>query len=56
LVYCKVDVSKYTKDKSNDNKYSMLNFKDIENELCANKKLIDMTNGREDGESSGSDS
>ena len=34
----------------------MLNFKDIENELCANKKLIDMTNGREDGESSGSDS
>ena len=58
LVYCKIDVSKYVKDKKldNNNEYTLLNFKEIENELSNNKKLIDMTNGREDGESSGSDS
>lgn len=58
LVYCKIDVSKYVKDKKidNNNGYTLLNFKEIENELSNNKKLIDMTNGREDGESSGSDS
>jgi len=57
LVYCKIDVSKYIKDKKeNNNEYTLLNFKEIENELSNNKKLIDMTNGRDDGESSGSDS
>jgi len=58
LVYCKIDVSKYVKDKKADPDcgYSLLNFKEIENELSNNKKLIDMTNGREDGASSASDS
>lgn len=58
LVYCKIDVSKYVKDKrpEGENQYSLLNFKEIENELSSNKKLIDMTNGKDDGESSGSDS
>lgn len=56
LVYCKIDVSKYYKDKKPDSDYCLINYKEIENELSSNKKLIDMTNGREDGESSGSDS
>lgn len=57
LVYCKIDVSKYVKDKRPDAEgYQLLNFKDLENELSSNKKLIDMTNGKDDGDDSGSDS
>ena len=50
-------VRPHARDKpEGENQYQLLNFKEIENELSSNKKLIDMTNGKDDGESSGSDS
>ena len=39
-----------------DAEYAKLSALEIERELTDNKKLIAMTSGREDGESSGSDS
>ena len=36
--------------------FDKLNAGDLEKELTQNKELIKMTNGREDGASSGSDS
>ena len=52
LCYCKIEVNKGGKDEA----YKQVSAKDLEKELTTNHKLISMTNGREDGESSGSDS
>jgi hypothetical protein len=39
-----------------DGDYLKINANDLEKELTNNKKLIQMTTGHDDGESSGSDS
>jgi hypothetical protein len=61
IVYCKIDVHQSIKhikkaEGEEEAEYSKINAHDLEKELAANKKLISMTNGRDDGESSGSDS
>ena len=56
LCYCKIDVTKQTASGSTEVSYSNISDKDLEKELVTNHKLISMTNGRDDGESSGSDS
>ena len=52
LCYCKIEVNKGDKESA----YKEISAKDLEGELKTNHQLIKMTNGREDGESSGSDS
>lgn len=61
IVYCKIDVHHSIKtmkkrEDEEDAEYAKLSALEIERELTDNKKLIAMTSGREDGESSGSDS
>ena len=59
LCYCKFEVNKSPNDlklQSQESSYKDISAKDLEKELTTNHKLISMTNGREDGESSGSDS
>lgn len=65
IVYCKINVhhkinelkeKKAIKDGEEESNLFEINAGDLEKELCTNTKLIAMTSGREDGESSGSDS
>ena len=56
LCYCKIEVNKGTDKASDEPTYKNVIAADLEKELTTNHKLISMTNGREDGESSGSDS
>ena len=63
IVYCKIDVQNSIKQVKNGEEededasdYKKVNVTDLSKELTANKKLIQMTMGRDDGESSGSDS
>ena len=67
IVYCKIDVHssiKQIKQNKEGNKeedkdqgdYHKINANDLAQELSKNKKLLAMTTGRDDGESSGSDS
>ena len=66
IVYCKINVHASIKEikKADDEKelvadeFSLADFKvtDLEKELSSNKELLRKTTGREDGESSGSDS
>jgi len=58
IVLCKIEVENTIKqiNVNNEIDYKMISAKEIEQELTTNKNLIKMTNGREDGESSGSDS
>ena len=54
LCYCKIEVTKGAS--SDESSYKNISAKDLEKELTTNHKLISMTNGRDDGGSSGSDS
>lgn len=67
IVYCKIDVHqsiKQIKPNADDEKKEgndtgelyNITAKDLQKELMANKKLMALTTGRDDGESSGSDS
>ena len=67
IVYCKIDVHqsiKQIKPNADDEKKECndtgelynITAKDLQKELMANKKLMALTTGRDDGESSGSDS
>lgn len=70
IVYCKIDVhmsikhikgnnnkeEKKEEPNENDGAYLKINATDLAQELAKNKKLLQLTTGRDDGESSGSDS
>ena len=63
IVYYKIEVFQNIKnikqgedDEDDSILFDKLNAGDLEKELTQNKELIKMTNGREDGASSGSDS
>ena len=64
IVYCKIDVHQSIKQikpnteqkAEDDSELYNITAKDLQKELMTNKKLIAMTTGRDDGESSGSDS
>ena len=62
IVYCKIEVNatikeiKKSEEQQEADEYKNLNAVDMAKELSANKQLIKLTTGGENGESSGSDS